>query len=263
MTDTGPLFVSSGDLIADRRYKWALDQAARGDFAAAAEILAQTVELAPGFRHRLVRARRHPRPARRPRPARSPRSRRRATPIRTDYHGARLQLARLGVRRRHAGHERDLRAAAVRPICRPLRRGADRAARLSRTGVAARSGRGGDDRGRAAAAFRQHARSRLRHRTCRRRVSSAGRLADRRRSVAGDDRASADEGPLRPARHRRYRRLSRRRSRPSRARIRSGRRRRRFCLCERSRAGRSPASRACWRRTACSPSPSKPMRATV
>src|SRR5580658_11133673 len=49
MTDTGPLFVSSGDLIADRRYKWALDQAARGDFAAAADILEQTVELAPGF----------------------------------------------------------------------------------------------------------------------------------------------------------------------------------------------------------------------
>ncbi len=49
MTDTGPLFVSSGDLIADRRYKWALDHAARGDFAGAADILAQTVELAPCF----------------------------------------------------------------------------------------------------------------------------------------------------------------------------------------------------------------------
>jgi predicted TPR repeat methyltransferase len=49
MSDTGPLFVSSGDLIADRRYKWALDQAARGDFVAAADILAQTVALAPGF----------------------------------------------------------------------------------------------------------------------------------------------------------------------------------------------------------------------
>ena len=49
MTETGPLFVSSGDLIADRRYKWALDHAARGDLAGAAEILAQTVELAPAF----------------------------------------------------------------------------------------------------------------------------------------------------------------------------------------------------------------------
>jgi predicted TPR repeat methyltransferase len=45
----GPLFVSSGDLIADRRYKWALDHAARGDLAGAADILAQTVELAPAF----------------------------------------------------------------------------------------------------------------------------------------------------------------------------------------------------------------------
>ena len=49
MTDTGPLFVSSGDLIADRRYKWALDHAARGDFPGAAEILAQALELAPAF----------------------------------------------------------------------------------------------------------------------------------------------------------------------------------------------------------------------
>src|SRR6202021_1462604 len=49
MSDTGPLFVSSGDLIADRRYKWALDQAAGGDFAGAADILVQTVEIAPGF----------------------------------------------------------------------------------------------------------------------------------------------------------------------------------------------------------------------
>jgi len=49
MTDTGPLFVSSGKFLADRRYKWALDHAARGDFSGAADILAQTVELAPGF----------------------------------------------------------------------------------------------------------------------------------------------------------------------------------------------------------------------
>ena len=49
MSETGPLFVSSGDLIADRRYKWALDQAAAGDFVAAADILTQTLEIAPGF----------------------------------------------------------------------------------------------------------------------------------------------------------------------------------------------------------------------
>ena len=49
MTETGPLFVSSGDLIADRRYQWALNHAARGDLAGAADILAQTVTLAPQF----------------------------------------------------------------------------------------------------------------------------------------------------------------------------------------------------------------------
>jgi predicted TPR repeat methyltransferase len=49
MSDTGPLFVSSGDLIADRRYKWALDHAAQGDLPGAADILMQTVELAPAF----------------------------------------------------------------------------------------------------------------------------------------------------------------------------------------------------------------------
>jgi predicted TPR repeat methyltransferase len=95
MSETGPLFVSSSDLIADRRYKWALDHVSQGDLAGAADILAQTVELAPGFatawfalgaiRDRLgdhagaiaafekVCA---------------------ADP--EDYHGARLQLARLG-----------------------------------------------------------------------------------------------------------------------------------------------------------------------
>jgi len=95
MSQTGPLFVSSGDLVADRRYKWALDCAAKGDFAGAADILAQTVELAPGFatawfalgaiRDRLgdqagaALAFEHTR-------ALDP----------EDYHGARLQLARLG-----------------------------------------------------------------------------------------------------------------------------------------------------------------------
>jgi predicted TPR repeat methyltransferase len=49
MTDTGPLFASSGDLIADRRYRWALDLAARGDRAGAADVLAQTVALATAF----------------------------------------------------------------------------------------------------------------------------------------------------------------------------------------------------------------------
>ncbi|MGC1778783.1 MAG: methyltransferase [Xanthobacteraceae bacterium] len=95
MSDTGPLFVSSGDLIADRRYKAAIELAARGDFVAAADILTQTIELAPNFatawfalgaiRDRLgdrVGAIAAFEQARAGDPA--------------DYHGARLQLARLG-----------------------------------------------------------------------------------------------------------------------------------------------------------------------
>jgi predicted TPR repeat methyltransferase len=95
MSDTGPLFVSSGDLIADRRYKWALDLASRGDFSGAADVLAQTVELAPGFATAwfalgAIRDRLGDRAGAIAAFARA----RDADP--EDYHGARLQLARLG-----------------------------------------------------------------------------------------------------------------------------------------------------------------------
>jgi predicted TPR repeat methyltransferase len=43
------MFVSSGDLTADRRFEWARDLAARGDLAAAADLLAQALELVPAF----------------------------------------------------------------------------------------------------------------------------------------------------------------------------------------------------------------------
>jgi predicted TPR repeat methyltransferase len=95
MADTGPLFVSSGDLIADRRYKWALDQAGRGDFFGAADVLMQTLELAPGFATAwfalgAIRDRLGDRDGAIAAFARA----RDADP--EDYHGARLQLARLG-----------------------------------------------------------------------------------------------------------------------------------------------------------------------
>ncbi len=95
MTDTGPLFVTSGDLIADRRYKSALELASRGDLAAAVDVLTQTVELAPGFatawfalgamRDRLG-----------DRDGAVAAFRRAGDADPEDYHGARLQLARLG-----------------------------------------------------------------------------------------------------------------------------------------------------------------------
>jgi predicted TPR repeat methyltransferase len=95
MTDTGPLFVSSGDLIADRRYKSALDLASRGDFTGAADVLVQTVELAPRFATAwfalgAIRDRLGEREGAVVAFARA----RDADP--EDYHGARLQLARLG-----------------------------------------------------------------------------------------------------------------------------------------------------------------------
>lgn len=43
------LFQTSGDLLADRRYEIARELAGRGDLEAAADLLAQTVERAPGF----------------------------------------------------------------------------------------------------------------------------------------------------------------------------------------------------------------------
>ena len=43
------LFLSSGNLIADRRYDFGRDLQLRGDLAAAADLMAQAVELAPGF----------------------------------------------------------------------------------------------------------------------------------------------------------------------------------------------------------------------
>jgi predicted TPR repeat methyltransferase len=95
MSQTGPLFVSSGDLVADRRYRWALDCAAKGDFAGAADILAQTVELAPGFATAwfalgAIRDRLGDQAG----AALAFERTRELDP--EDYHGARLQLARLG-----------------------------------------------------------------------------------------------------------------------------------------------------------------------
>ena len=92
---TTALFVSSGDLIADRRYKWAIDHAQRGDFAAAADILAQTVALAPHFATAwfalgAIRDQMGDRAGALAAFAAA----RDADP--EDYHGARLHLARLG-----------------------------------------------------------------------------------------------------------------------------------------------------------------------
>ena len=43
------LFLTSGDLIADRRYEFARDLQLKGDLPAAADLLEQAIELAPNF----------------------------------------------------------------------------------------------------------------------------------------------------------------------------------------------------------------------
>src|SRR5216684_91756 len=43
------LFLSSGDLTADRRFEFARDLQLKGDLAAAADLLLQAIELAPNF----------------------------------------------------------------------------------------------------------------------------------------------------------------------------------------------------------------------
>src|SRR6266566_2637960 len=43
------LFLSSGDLVADRRFDFARDLQLKGDLAAAADLLDQATELAPNF----------------------------------------------------------------------------------------------------------------------------------------------------------------------------------------------------------------------
>src|SRR6202043_2136766 len=43
------LFLSSGDLVADRRFEFARDLQLKGDLVAAADLLLQATELAPNF----------------------------------------------------------------------------------------------------------------------------------------------------------------------------------------------------------------------
>ncbi len=90
------LFLSSGDLIADRRYDLARAYAAQGDLGAAADLYAQAVELAPGFASAWfalgeVREQRGDRDGARAAFEKA----RDADP--QDRHGAALHLARLGV----------------------------------------------------------------------------------------------------------------------------------------------------------------------
>jgi predicted TPR repeat methyltransferase len=91
-----PVFISSGDLIADRRHQWALDYLARGDRAGAAEILEQVLETVPAFAGAwFALATIREAEGDRERAIAAFLAARNADP--QDLHGARLHLARLGV----------------------------------------------------------------------------------------------------------------------------------------------------------------------
>jgi len=46
---SSPIFLSSGNVIADRRFEWARDREAKGDPTGAADLLMQALELAPSY----------------------------------------------------------------------------------------------------------------------------------------------------------------------------------------------------------------------
>jgi predicted TPR repeat methyltransferase len=91
----GALFVPSGNITADREYRSALERAAHGDLAGAADILRCTVELAPTFATAwFALGAIHDNLGDTSGAIAAWRKARDADP--EDYHGARLQLARLG-----------------------------------------------------------------------------------------------------------------------------------------------------------------------
>jgi tetratricopeptide (TPR) repeat protein len=190
----GPLFVSSGDAIADGRYRSALERVGSGDLVGAAEILARTVELAPAFTTAwfalgAIRDNLGDRAG----AIAAWQTARDADP--DDYHGARLQLARLG-----AGNGTPAMTATY------VRRLFDQqAASFDETLTEWLDYRGPEILLEAArhrgteVAHRLHARPRLRHRTRRRGISAARGLARGRRPIAGHDCKGAREGTLRSA----------------------------------------------------------------
>ena len=118
MTDTGPLFVSSGDLIADRRYKWAHRPGRARRFCRRRRHSGADRRACARLCHRLVRARRHPRPARRSRAAPSPRSKKPATPTRRIITAPACSLPGSVPAKPTPAMSESLCAPAVRSICR-------------------------------------------------------------------------------------------------------------------------------------------------
>ena len=158
------LFLSSGDLMADRRFEFARDLQLKGDLPAAADLLLQAIELAPNFVSAWftlgeIREQLGERDA----AIAAFRKARAADP--DDRHGASLRLMRLGAEPL-AGDAAGLCAGAVRSICAAVRGRAGRRSRLSRAGAVVQGGAVGARRRPQAGLLQARHRSRLRHRAC-------------------------------------------------------------------------------------------------
>ena len=193
------LFLSSGDLMADRRFDFARDLQLKGDLAAAADLLMQAIELAPNFASAWFTLGEIREAARRARGGDRGVSEGAGQPIPTTATAPALRLMRLGAE--PAGrHAAGLCADAVRSVCAAVRSRAGRRSRLSRPGAAVQGGAVGARRRRRKPAFFKRAidlgcgtglaRCRLRQ---------GGRSFHRHRSVAAHDRAGARHRPLRRA----------------------------------------------------------------
>ncbi len=184
-------FASSGNLIADRRYAFGRELAARGDLAAAADLFAQATEAAPAFAAAWFALGEVSGEARRPAPARWRRS---SEALAARPAGPLWRRPALGAARRRRSGAGDVRA----PMCAPCSTSTRRAstARSKCSPIADRSCLRDAVMRAAAGKVRRGARSRLRDRARRGGVPAFRRASHRRRPVAGDDRALPRQGHL-------------------------------------------------------------------
>ncbi len=176
-------------MIADRRFDFARDLQLKGDLVAAADLLLQAIDLAPGFASAWftlgeIREQLGDREAAIAafRKAQSRRSRR--PPWR------RLRLMLLGAEQLSAMPPAYVRALFDQ-YAPKFEAALGRRSRLSRTGAVVQGGAVGARRGPQAGLLQARDRSRLRHRACGDRLRQGGRRIHRHRSVAAHDRAGA------------------------------------------------------------------------
>ena len=251
------LFLSSGDLMADRRFEFRPRSAIEGRSCRRRRSADAGDRAGAEFHVRLVHARRYPRTARRAsmRPSAAFQKAQASDP--DDRHGAGLRLMRLGaepvsgmpqayVQTLFDQYAPRFESSLVDDL------GYRGPALLFKAVLSVRSA------ARKPALVQARHRSRLRHRACGGRLRQAGRSFHRRRSVAAHDRAGA-----------RHRRSMPSWKSPTCCRVCArGRTPAPISFLLRMPWSTSPNSRrfsprpaACWRQAGCSPSPPKPMAA--